>query len=92
MSGATFLRFIDNRFVPSPSKRYFDKRSLVDGSLVGTVAEGGQPEVHGRALRRSRDHPIRVDRGSLILGYAGVYSSFLLFAQDAAQKYGDNIA
>lgn len=34
------------------------------------------------------DQPIRVDRDSLILGYAGVYSSFLLFAQRAGQKYG----
>jgi 4-hydroxy-2-oxovalerate/4-hydroxy-2-oxohexanoate aldolase len=34
------------------------------------------------------DHPIRVDRDSLTLGFAGVYSSFLLFSQRAAQKYG----
>jgi aminomuconate-semialdehyde/2-hydroxymuconate-6-semialdehyde dehydrogenase len=59
MTATTFQHFIDNRFVASRSERHFEKRSPVDGSLVGSVAEAGVEEVDAavRAARAALEGP-----------------------------------
>ena len=60
-----------------------DRMGIITGVDVMKLAD-----VAEDLILPMMDSPVRIDRDSLVLGYAGVYSSFLLFAKRAGAKYG----
>jgi 4-hydroxy-2-oxovalerate/4-hydroxy-2-oxohexanoate aldolase len=60
-----------------------DRLGIITGVDVFKLADVAEEKVFPMM-----EHIVRVDRDSLMLGYAGVYSSFLLFAKRAEKKYG----
>jgi 4-hydroxy-2-oxovalerate aldolase len=60
----------------------FDRAGIATGlDVIATLAAAEH------VVRPYMRHEPRMDFGSVVLGYAGVYSSFLLHAQRAADRY-----
>ena len=61
----------------------FDRLGIETGIDLGAILAAAEDVV-----RPYMDHVPTADRPSVVMGYAGVYSSFLLHARRAAERYG----
>jgi 4-hydroxy 2-oxovalerate aldolase len=61
----------------------FERRGVVTGIDVAAILEAAEEVVRPISPRQ-----LSPDRNGIVIGFAGVYSSFLLHAERAAERYG----